>query len=349
MTVADSGRITTGAPTQLQLRISGLVLSAALAVAICFVSNNLNGRFQHRQETIDQQFAILRGESYLIDGKDTYFPQFQNRVIFAFTLRAVSDGLHQSPGKVYLALRLLTAFAAFLIFWEWLTQVGRAGPRIAAAGLGILGYSLIFTFNHGWEHPTDFIDVVAITLMAWASIRRSYPALIALSLIAAANRESSVFGGLVWVFLWARTPTGSWNIPEGLKGLFATGLSGVGVLFLRFIFGGPHAVAGPVTREWIDVLYSFFDFMRAPTPSGWPLLAVMMFVPIGWWGWLNRGQHGWMQRRLVYCALVVAALCSFLAVISELRGLIPSLVMALFAAVATEASTSERLNDGSTS
>ncbi len=333
--IADS-RLHT-ASSRNELALSGFVLSAALAVVICFVSNNLNGRFQHRQDTIDQQFAILRGEPYQLGGVETYYPQFQNRVLFGLALRGIADGFDLPRGKVYLMLRLSTAVAAFFVFWQLLTQVARAGPRLAATGIGLLGYSLLLTFNHPWEHPTDFLDVIFVALMVWASIRRSYVWLLVLSLIAAANRESSVFGGLVWLFLWARTGEGRWNIVEGVKGLVATGLSGLAVLWLRFLFGGSDAVAGPVTREWIGVMFSFLDFLRAPTPWGWPALAVMMFLPIAWWGWMNRGRHGWMQKRLVYAALVVALLCSFLAIISELRGLIPPLVMALFAAVATEA------------
>ncbi len=337
MTETSPDKVRPGPLTRGAMLVSGLVLSAAFAVAICYVSNNLNGRFQHRQETIAQQYAIIHGESYKLDGIDNYFPQFQNRVLFGFTLHYVADGLGLQRGKVYLVLRLLSAFAACFLFWQLLTTVAGAGPRLAAAGVGLLCFSLIFTFNHGWEHPTDFLDVIAITSMLWASVRRHYVGLIVLSLVTAANRESSVFGGLIWLFIWGRTIDGRWDLLEGFKGLFATGLSGLAVLFLRFLLGGPGAVAGPVTREWIGVLVSFFDFFRAPTPSGWPLLALMMFVPIGWWGWLNQGRHGWMQKRLVYCALVVAILCSFLAIISELRGLIPPLVMVTFAAVATEA------------
>jgi hypothetical protein len=315
------------------------LLSSALAVFICFVSNNLHSRFEHREETINQQFAILGGHEYAIDGKLTYFPQFQNRVLFGFVLGLLARAEITSVGRLYLMLRLVTAGFAFFVFWMLLRNCAGADDKVASIGIGMLAYGLVFTFNHGWEHPTDFLDVIAISLMLWASLRRRFDLLVVVSIVAAANRESSVFGGLIWCFLHGRARDGRWQPRELIRGATATVLSGVAVLALRYAIGGPKGFAGPVTKEWIGVLESLVAFLRAPTPSGWPLLAVAMFLPLGWWGWTNAGRHGWQQQRLLLCGITIAVLCSFLAIISELRGLIPTFVLLTYATVATEAAS----------
>jgi hypothetical protein len=322
--------------------VSGLLLSLALAVFICFVSNNLHSRFQHRQETIQQQFAILAGEPYPLDGTMTYFPQFQNRVLFAFVLRLMTRTGVSSVGRLYLVLRLVTAWLAFFIFWALLRNCARADDKVAAVGIGMLAYGLVFTFNHGWEHPTDFLDVIAISLMLWATLRRRLDLLLVVSIVAAANRESSVFGGLIWCFLYGRSRDGRWRLREVLRGSFATGVSGIAVLALRYAIGGSKGFAGPVTTEWIGVLGSLIEFLRAPNPSGWPLLAVAMFLPLGWWAWKNAGQQAWQERQLRLCGMAIAIICSFLAIISELRGLIPTFVLFTYGAVVTEMSSERK-------
>ncbi|MCX5667350.1 MAG: hypothetical protein NTY34_03445, partial [Candidatus Omnitrophica bacterium] len=102
-----------------RIKIFALAVALGLSFAIftCFVSNNLWSRFLHRQDVIDQQFAILKGESYLLGGDVHYWPMFQNRVLFAYGLKFLSSFGMLSVSKWYLLLRLFTAFLAFFVFF----------------------------------------------------------------------------------------------------------------------------------------------------------------------------------------------------------------------------------------
>src|SRR5262245_3003638 len=66
-----------------------MLMAGALALCTMGVSMNIAGRREHRAETVDLQQAILRAEPGLLDGRPTYFPQFQNRILFPILLAAV--------------------------------------------------------------------------------------------------------------------------------------------------------------------------------------------------------------------------------------------------------------------
>jgi hypothetical protein len=45
------------------------LLTCSLATAVCFVSNNLNSRRQHRDETVAQQLALIRAAPLIFDSQ----------------------------------------------------------------------------------------------------------------------------------------------------------------------------------------------------------------------------------------------------------------------------------------
>jgi len=58
------------------------LLVVSLATAVCFVSNNLNSRVQHRDETVAQQVALIARTPLMFDGQLSDQPEFRNRVLF---------------------------------------------------------------------------------------------------------------------------------------------------------------------------------------------------------------------------------------------------------------------------
>src|SRR5436853_7581307 len=55
------------------------VLVISLATSVCFVSNNLNSRVQHRDETVAQQVALITKAPLPFDGQLSDEPEFRNR------------------------------------------------------------------------------------------------------------------------------------------------------------------------------------------------------------------------------------------------------------------------------
>jgi hypothetical protein len=322
----------------------GIVLSLVLAILTCYVSNNLNARFQHRSETIEQQLSIFAGRSYLLDGKDSYQPEFQNRVLFPAILNIAGAVPIGTTGQWYLLLRLATAFLAFLVFHWVLARQAAAHLKIIAVGMGLLSHELILTFNHGWEHPSDFPDVIFISLFIWAALERRRWTLLALALAASTNRESSVYAGVLWFFVHAARKT---DRSRGMEALFAGFLSLASyglVLALRYGLGRERAmVRAQSVTGWSNLSSNVLDFFRHPTPSSWPVLFLAMMTPVVLWLWSNREVLAEPQRRLLIASAFIGLTSLMFGVVNELRIFIPATVIMTF--VATSAEIQAKVHD----
>jgi len=323
------------------------VLTAAtvvccLALLAVFVSTNLTGRFDHRTETIQQQFAILAGGPYPINGEPNDVGAYQNRVLFPFVLRLGTSVGIVSVGEWYLLLRLATAAMAFLVVWWLLRAVAQAQPRLAIIGLGLLTYELIFTFSQGWEHPTDFPDIAITGLWVWAALSQRKFAIFFLSLLAAFNRESAAFAGVLWIALYGISSGRSLQPRQIGFGMLLSVASYATVLAIRWSFGGFTAVIDNTNvSDLLQTLPRFGETLRSflahPTPWSWPvLLAAMAILPLGWI-WANRISLGLREKRMLLAAAAVALLSLPFSSLDEPRDFTTSIVLLIFVAVAAEA------------
>ena len=321
----------------------GAALSACFAIITCFVSNNLGARFEHRQETIQMQLAILEGRPYVLDGSLVYFGGFQNRVLFPLVLKGTSSWGEAvgvgSIGQWFLALELITAFAAFVVVWQLLRKHAGASPKLAAVGLGLLTYELIFTFNQGWEHPTDFPDVAFTALMLWAAIARQRAALFVIAVLAALNRESAVFGGFLWCVLHAFDSRLRLQPIELAFGALVSLSAFICALGVRLYLGGVAALAQGNFDDFAHSMARLTNDLAAvlhPNPSSWPvLLAAMIAVP-GIWIWWNRARIRERDKRLLVSAAVIFIISVVFGQLPELRDFITSIVLVVFVAAASE-------------
>jgi hypothetical protein len=106
---------------------------------------------------------------------------------------------------------------------------------------------------------------------------------------------------------------------------------------VKFLFGGAGQSVGYVINGWLTIP-QFVDFIRHPTPYGWPVLLLAMVLPVILWLWSNRAFVQGDVRRLVQASLCIVVLSSPVAFWLELRSvfLVPVLV-ATFAATVAEA------------
>jgi hypothetical protein len=321
----------------------GSLVSSGFAILVTFVSNNLAARFAHRAETIQQQFAILQGQPYPIDGVPVYFGAFQNRVFFPLLLQSfatLGGGNAAWIGASYLLLMLASAFGAFLAFFCLLRAQTEASPKLAAAGLGLLAYELVFTFNQGWEHPSDFPDVGLTSLLLWAAVAHRRLSLLLLTMLASLNRESSLFAGVLWCSLYAFRPRIALQPRELAFGAAVSGLGWLVVTSARWYFGGLQAVSDGNLRDIPVVLtklaHDFNDLFHL-TPSSWPILLLgMVLLPLVWlWG--NRREVRERDWRLLGASAAIFAVSLVFGQISELRDFLTNIVVVSFVVVAVEA------------
>jgi hypothetical protein len=338
------------------MRLASFVLAASLAVGVTYVSITLKPRFDSRAETIANQFALLDGEPLHIGGgPPVQMEPFRNRVLFPALLRGASRLGGLSTEDWYLFLRLGTAFGAFLAFYGGARSLG-ASERVGAAASLLLAFALVPTFNHSSEHPTDFLDVAVFALAVPLVLRRRLAAVAVLGLVAAANRESAAFLGVLWAGVhavpfgpgWAGT--GRWRDLTGRSvawrdvalGAALAASSYAAVLALRVVFGGAgmadaaSQTFAPLGQLQVALRYA----LDHPSPFSWIGLGLAMgALPVMWLASNRRSLDG-VARRLLALSGALAVPTLLFGHLDELRVFIPSLVLLLYAAARGEAAAS---------
>lgn len=308
-------------------------LVLCLGFFLFYCSANINSRDKHRGESINKEMMILEGKSYVLLGQEYYFPEFQNRVMFALSLNALSRVPLLSLEGWYLLLRFIFAAAGMLLFYYACRCVGGCSTDLSLVGCGALTYGMVLAFNHQWEHPTDFLDVIFFSIFILLTIKKKGLLLLLFALAAAASRESCVFAGLIWAIVNGLEKE-RWR--ERIKvagfGFVVSLLSYGAVVGLRYWFGGARSLA----RLQTVALARQFDSLRTsvdqPGPFVWPVLAMMIIALPALWIFHNREQIKPVHRRM----LLATALMTFLTMIHaawyELRGFIPSIVLLYYTA-----------------
>lgn len=206
----------------------GVVLSVCLGLLLSFISANQNASFHHRSESVQHQFAILYGLPLLYDGVPASYPQSRNRVLFPAvmaTLMTVMPGI--TPGETYLLVRI--GFGVLMCLCAFIAcTLATRDPVAGLVGLAFFAYLVPFTFVHAWEHPWDFPDGMFTFLIAYVTCFehanwRSRRALVLVVLLAATNRESAAFAGVVWFFVHA-VSSAPWRLIPG-EALFGSALT----------------------------------------------------------------------------------------------------------------------------
>src|ERR1041384_2056151 len=304
--------------------LTSAVLVISLATSVCFVSNNLNSRVQHRDETVAQQVALIAKAPLPFDGQPSDQPEFRNRVLFPLAMVGVARLTGLENREAFLLVRWVSAVFCFAtLVWFSMTMTGNdIGASALAAAL--LALFFVTSFNHPWEHPTDFPDATAMILGAWASIRRRLLPALAVAAIAAANRESAVFVGIVWIAVTTipSTPARAIRILQGVAMMVLT-LSVT--LILRRVFALPGAPALNSVAE-NPLLPMLRDAIRHPFLS-WAMLLVASVAPtLAIIGARWRGPSETSQR-MVMAAGFVGAVSLAVGAPDEIRILTPAATM----------------------
>jgi hypothetical protein len=335
-----------------------VVLSCALAIFVCFVSGSLSSRFAHRNESIQQQFAVLNGAPLLFDGKDHGLREWRGRILFPLTFATISSASNAlSVSQWFLLLRTLSAVAAFGAFWFVLRKTVGGDVRLTAAGMFLLAYEVIFTFSEGWENTTDFGDVGFTALFLWAIVTARRWWLAGIVLLATLNRESSVFAGLIWLFVYALGRRFSIRPREVAFGVGLSVVAYAEALLVRTVMPQPTAATavggaagslatpsdpgyvgqlGHAIGFWNRLAFDVSDFLHHATPTSWPVMWLALLTPAVAWIWLNRSCMRTLHRRLLLAAVCIFPITLMYGTISELREYLTPLVMLAYVAVALE-------------
>jgi len=314
-----------------------LLLSIAFGIFVCTASNKLDNREAHRTEAVELERAIFRGQSFHSAGRLVYMPPWQNRVLFPALLEmGIRLGIFGADGW-YLLLRFLLSIAMFAAFWFALSTNIGAGFKLAGIGLLLLAYGLVCTFESSLGMTSDFPDAMFTTFFIVVSLRRKRLLLFILSIVAATNRESSAFAGVIWFFLYAVDENRKINWREAGYAAFVSISSYASVIALRFIFGGAQAIKSDTQYlPFRNNYYQIKTFITHPTPFSWVGLMLCMMLPSIIWIISNRSLLTFIHKRLLASACVIAAISVVFGNIGVPRIFIPSLMLTIFVAVWAE-------------
>jgi NADH:ubiquinone oxidoreductase subunit K len=301
---------------------TGALLAFSLATAVCFVSNNLHARVEHRSETVFQQHALLHRLPLIFDGNQADLPEFRNRLLFPAMLEAVTRVSNLNDREAFLMLRWITAFACFAGLYWFGASVAHVPVAMNTCALTLLAVFFVLSFNHPWEHPTDFPDAIVMILAMWAAVTRRFTAALVIAGIGAANRESAAFSGVIWMLLPHPRDSTLVNRTALIQGTTLIAIAAGVTLLLRSVWRLPGSRIVNSIAEY-DLSGMIRQAISHPFMS-WEMLLLAAFLPI-----LIAIARYWSDsttevRRFVIAGLVIAVISLVVGRPNELRILTPA-------------------------
>src|SRR6185369_17170249 len=133
--------------------------------------------------------------------------------------------------------------------------------------------------------------------------------LLVLSVIAAANRESSAFAGIIWFFLYGLDKGRRINWRETGYAALLTICSYGSVILIRYALGGWQAIQYNTQLLPINRLpRMLMDFFRHPSPFSWLGFILFMMAPGVIWIVSNRKYLTSTHIRLLGAACAITAI-----------------------------------------
>jgi hypothetical protein len=273
--------------------------------------------------SIGNEFLILQGRHP--------YPEFQNHLLSPALLWICS---HLLPGvatkSVWYLVRFLEAAAGFLtIYWIALGLSASRLRALIAVALVVSAY-LWTPMTHRTETANDFFDLMFIALMVWCVIGERTVALALVTVLAAANRESAPFAGVMWIcVVVARYGIGLRQWPKVMLGgvYMAVGMAAV----YGFRYATSQHFSG---QQYPGILVIFEEWRGLLHPTG-PVPMIFATILV-YWAILARIPRPWSdaQRGLLPAALIIAAIIGLMSNLIELRGFLSSWTILALIAVA---------------
>jgi hypothetical protein len=284
------------------------------------------------EATFKEDLATLQGQSPV--------PQFQNRILAPGVLYAARKLLPASvkDTSVWYLARFLQAAISYVILYG--VVVGITGSCLRALfAVGLVTYAYLWTtMSHHAEISSDFFDVGFAALMVGLALAERYYLLLLVVVLAAINRESAAFAGVISMCIAALRYGVTWREwPRFVPGLIYIPIAAAVVL-------GVRASLSPVPQmgQHLGVV-DFVNNGRALFhPTGWlPMLAatVLAYAAVLW-----RLPSPWTadQRALFIATLICAVITFVLGIAYELRVWLPCWVILAMITVIGDRSQSDR-------
>jgi len=296
-----------------------LLVSLALSVVLVWVSHTVT--FNHVAESVQNQYATIRGLPFVIDGELRVIHPFYNRVLFPALFVFVANGLSGwTDVQVFLLLRFLSFVICFLAIFTAMTR--RSNAATSTNACAILGLSMIPTFAHGWVHTSDIFDLTLCFFIFLFVAERKFWLAFAVACLTAINRETGAFAAVFYICMAVGRER--W-LPLAWRSLLLGFAPYVGAILVRKWFLGDLLAAESTGQWYTGFLYNLEQLLaaiRRPSPIGWPpLLFAMMVFP--WLMFLNRAMDPEPRVRVILAFVAVFTVTAAIGINAEVRTFIP--------------------------
>lgn len=314
--------------------LAGLAL--CLALLLTATSTLMYDRLDHRPDVVRTQLAILTGGPAIFGSDEVYLPTNQNRVLVPVLVTVAAASGLLSAEQSYVVVRLGSALALMAVLALVLGVLTQATAKMVGIGQVVLASALIPTFTYGWEQPSDLPDAAFMLALSAAAVLRRPWVMAMLVVLAASNRESAAFGGVIWLCLHGWRSRVCWRDVGLAVALVILALACT--LGLRYLLGGARGI-GPATQTVAGVMpavHALVGALQRPSTTSWLVLLAAMVGPSILWLLANGHHVDDLSRRLLVAATLIALISTYFGLIGELRRHIPATMLLVLTAVAVE-------------
>ncbi len=303
--------------------VKGLLFVTALSTILVWVSHSIT--FTHIGESIFNQYATMRGEPFMFDGKPLLIQPFYNRILFPSIFVLATSLLHgMTDIQIFIVLRFLSFVlclsAIYVAAYRRLSQSSQ-GVMVACAAAAL---GMIPTFNHGWVHSSDIFDLTICFFMFLYIAEDRFKAAFLVACLTAINRETGAFGAVAYICLTLGTEKLS---QIGLRAALIGLVPYFGAIAVRKLILGDQ-LPGMATGQWyIGLSYNlelFVDALWKPSPIGWLMLLIAMMV-LPWLLLLQKPSAKNFKLRVAIAFVFIFGISMAVGISSEVRTFIPCL------------------------
>ena len=310
----------------------GISTVFALAVILVWVSHTVT--FQHLAESIHNQYATVRGEPFIYDGKPLVIHPFYNRIIFPIVFTFLTNTLHNwTDVQIFLGLRFLSFLLCLTAIYVAVHRRSHSSANGALIACSVLALSMVPTFTHLWVHTSDIFDLTfSFFIFLYLAEGRLLPAFL-VACLTAVNRETGAFAGVFYLCIaFGRQKTQSVVV----RAITLTLVPYLGAVLVRKLVLG-HELPLESSGQWYTGFNHNFAILLAtlkqPSPIAWPgLLFAMLALP--WLVFVSQKTAANFKFRVVLAFLAVFAITAAVGINAETRTFIPCVALLIACSVA---------------
>lgn len=318
-----------------------LLVFATMGAAVADVSLLMHPRFLTLSDSVGSQKAIIDRTPAMFNGVPDDISNWRNRVMLPYSIEGFSRVSGLSFGQAYVLMRWLTSTCALMAFSWLLVRALALAPFPAAIASSLFAVSLIPTFTHIYEIPSDFLDGAFFCILTVLALEKRRAIFTWVLLVALLNRESAVFALFVWFALYGRGKGRAAFIREALW-CAAVGMASIVIVIgLRTLNAGHFgATLHQGVQTFAPVMFWSVNFrmlrdLLANPHFGHPFvfLSFYLLFLVSLFGaeWRTLGSRA---KSLIFAAAFIFILSIISNNLDELRIFIPSLVLTTLVVIA---------------